>query len=111
MDSLTITQGGFFQGTLSVPGDKSVTHRAIMLSALADGETRITGYCRGDDCLRTLQAFRAMGVEIDESPDALRVSGTGLWGLKEPDRPIDCGNSGTAIRLLTGLLSGQDFFT
>jgi 3-phosphoshikimate 1-carboxyvinyltransferase len=111
MDSLTITQGGFFQGTLSVPGDKSVTHRAIMLSALADGETRITGYCRGDDCLRTLQAFRAMGVEIDESPDALRVSGKGLWGLTEPDRPIDCGNSGTAIRLLIGLLSGQDFFT
>ena len=82
-----------------------------MLSALADGETRITGYCRGDDCLRTLHAFRAMGVEIEESPNELRVSGKGMWGLTEPVGPLDCGNSGTGIRLLTGLLCGQDFFT
>ncbi|MGH7233594.1 MAG: 3-phosphoshikimate 1-carboxyvinyltransferase [Nitrospiraceae bacterium] len=111
MASLTITPGGFFRGTISVPGDKSITHRAIMLSALADGDTTITGYCRGEDCLQTMRAFRSMGVTIDESPAQLRVVGKGRWGLAEPEAPIDCGNSGTGIRLLTGLLAGQDFFT
>src|SRR5688572_17638731 len=110
MASLTITPGGPLKGTISVPGDKSITHRAIMLSALADGETMITGYCRGEDCLHTVQAFRTMGVKIDESPTGLHVFGKGLWGLAEPEAPIDCGNSGTGIRLLAGLLAGQDFF-
>ncbi|HJU05958.1 MAG TPA: 3-phosphoshikimate 1-carboxyvinyltransferase [Nitrospiraceae bacterium] len=111
MASLSITPAGPLNGTITVPGDKSMTHRAIILSALADGETTITGYCRGEDCLRTMQAFRAMGVTIEESPAALRVVGKGPWGLMEPAAPIDCGNSGTGIRLLTGLLAGQDFFT
>ncbi len=94
-----------------MPGDKSVTHRAIILSALAEGETTITGYCPGEDCLNTIRAFRAMGIQIDEEPHRLRVHGKGRWGLTEPDGPIDCGNSGTGIRLLAGLLAGQDFFT
>lgn len=111
MSSLTITPGGPLRGTISVPGDKSITHRAIILSALAEGDSLITGYCRGEDCLNTARAFRAMGVRIDEQPDRLRVYGKGLWGLSEPEQPIDCGNSGTGIRLLTGLLAGQDFFT
>lgn len=98
-------------GTLSVPGDKSITHRAVILSALAEGESLITGYCRGEDCLNTVRAFRAMGIRIGEQPDHLRVYGKGLWGLAEPERPLDCGNSGTGIRLLTGLVAGQDFFT
>ena len=110
MASLTIMPGGPLKGTMSVPGDKSITHRAIMLSALADGETRIIGYCRGEDCLHTARAFRAMGIRIDESPMDLRVFGKGLWGLSEPKELLDCGNSGTGIRLLTGLLAGQDFF-
>ena len=111
MASLTIKPGGPLRGTLSLPGDKSVTHRAIILSALADGETTIIGYCPGEDCLNTIRAFRAMGIQIDEEPHRLRVHGKGRWGLTEPDGPIDCGNSGTGIRLLAGLLAGQDFFT
>jgi len=111
MASLTIQPRGPLTGTVSVPGDKSITHRAVILSALAEGESLITGYCPGEDCLQTVRAFRAMGIRIGEQPDHLRVYGKGLWGLKEPEYPLDCGNSGTAIRLLTGLLAGQDFFT
>lgn len=109
--SLTIHPAGPLRGTISIPGDKSITHRAIILCALAEGESRITGYCRGEDCLNTVRAMQVMGVRIDESFDTLRVFGKGLWGLSEPEQPIDCGNSGTGIRLLTGLAAGQDFFT
>ncbi|MGH7208748.1 MAG: 3-phosphoshikimate 1-carboxyvinyltransferase [Nitrospiraceae bacterium] len=111
MSSLIIQPRGPLTGTVSVPGDKSITHRAVILSALAEGESLITGYCRGEDCLNTVRAFRAMGIRIGEQPDHLRVYGKGLWGLAEPERPLDCGNSGTGIRLLTGLVAGQDFFT
>ncbi len=99
------------KGTIAVPGDKSVTHRAIILSALAEGVGTIQNYCRGEDCLNTMRACQALGVRIDESPTFLQVYGKGLWGFTEPLGPIDCGNSGTGIRLLTGLLAGQDFFT
>lgn len=111
MTSLTIKPVGPLNGTMTVPGDKSITHRAIMLSALANGETRIAGYCSGEDCLNTVRAFRAMGIHIEERPETLHVYGKGQWGLTEPDGPLDCGNSGTGIRLLAGLLAGQDFFT
>jgi 3-phosphoshikimate 1-carboxyvinyltransferase len=111
MSSLTITPEGPLRGTISVPGDKSITHRAIILSALAEGESTITAYCRGEDCLNTMRAFQAMGIAIDERPNCLRVQGKGLWGLTEPEVPLDCGNSGTGIRLLAGLLAGQDFFS
>lgn len=111
MTSLTITPRGALKGTVAVPGDKSITHRAIILSALAEGRSTITGPCRGEDCLNTARSFRALGIRIDESPDRLEVHGKGLWGLSEPEHPLDCGNSGTGIRLLTGLLAGQDFFT
>jgi len=110
MTTLTILPGRPLRGTLSVPGDKSITHRAIILSALADGLTTVSSYCRGQDCLNTMRAFRAMGIAIEESPSRLRIHGKGVWGLCEPDSPIDCGNSGTGIRLLAGLLAGQDFF-
>jgi 3-phosphoshikimate 1-carboxyvinyltransferase len=111
MTSLTIHPAGPLNGAMTVPGDKSITHRAIMLSALANGETTITGYCPGEDCLNTVRAFRAMGISIEAHPVSLHIYGKGQWGLTEPDGPIDCGNSGTGIRLLTGLLAGQDFFT
>jgi 3-phosphoshikimate 1-carboxyvinyltransferase len=96
-------------GTLTIPGDKSITHRAIILSALADGEAVITNYCPGEDCLRTAQAVQAMGVPIEITPDRMRVAGKGLRGLREPESIMDCGNSGTGIRLLAGVLAGQDF--
>jgi len=111
MKSLTITPGRALTGTITVPGDKSVTHRAIILTSLAEGESRLSSYCRGEDCLNTMRAFQALGIQIDEQPEALLVHGKGMWGLREADAPIDCGNSGTGTRLLTGLLAGQDFFT
>ena len=111
MVSLTITPGRSLKGTTTVPGDKSITHRAIILTALAEGVSTLSSYCRGEDCLNTMRAFQALGIRIDETPDQLIVHGKGFWGLAEPNGPIDCGNSGTGIRLLTGLLAGQDFFT
>lgn len=111
MGSLTITPGRPLLGTVAVPGDKSITHRAVILTSLAEGPSTVKGYCRGEDCLNTVRACRALGVRIDESEAELRVHGKGLWGLTEPAGPIDCGNSGTGIRLLAGLLAGQDFFT
>lgn len=111
MASLTITPGRPLTGTLTVPGDKSVTHRAIILTSLAEGESRLSSYCRGEDCLNTMRAFQALGIQIDEQPEMLRVQGKGMWGLREAEAPIDCGNSGTGTRLLAGLLAGQDFFT
>jgi len=111
MTSVTITPGKPLRGAISVPGDKSITHRAIILTALAEGMGTIKGYCRGEDCLNTVRALRALGVKIDHTADELRVHGKGLWGLSEPSEIVDCGNSGTGIRLLTGLLAGQDFFT
>jgi 3-phosphoshikimate 1-carboxyvinyltransferase len=111
MTSLTITPGRSLRGTTSVPGDKSLTHRAIILTALAEGTSTIAGYCQGEDCLNTMRAFQALGVPINQTPTELTVCGKGFWGLSEPSAPIDCGNSGTGIRLLTGLLAGQDFFS
>jgi 3-phosphoshikimate 1-carboxyvinyltransferase len=111
MASLTITPGRPLKGTIRVPGDKSVTHRAIILTALAEGLSQVTDYCRGEDCLNTMRAFQSLGVRIEETPEQLTVHGKGMWGLTEPFGPIDCGNSGTGIRLMAGLLAGQDFFT
>ena len=111
MTSLTIHPGRPLKGTTSVPGDKSLTHRAIILTALAEGTSTIAGYCRGEDCLNTMRAFQTLGIPITETPTELTVCGKGFWGLAEPSGPIDCGNSGTGIRLLAGLLAGQDFFS
>lgn len=104
--------GGRVSGVLRVPGDKSISHRSIMLGAIADGVTEISGFLEGEDALSTLNAFRAMGVRI-EGPDSgrVRVHGVGLHGLKAPVAPLDMGNSGTSMRLLAGLLAGQPFDT
>ncbi len=102
--------GGAVTGEARVPGDKSISHRSIMLGALADGRTEITGFLEGEDALATVAAFRAMGVEID-GPDQGRVTvhGVGIDGLTAPAEPLDMGNSGTSMRLLSGLLAGQPF--
>ncbi len=99
------------RGTVTVPGDKSITHRAFILGALTQGLTRITGYSRGEDCLNTLGAIRELGIDVREIPEGLEVSGHGLWGLREPSNVLDCGNSGTGLRLLAGVLAGQKFFS
>lgn len=95
-------------GHLAVPGDKSISHRAVLIGAVCEGETRITGFGRSADTEATIAAVRALGVEVlEEDVDVLRVLGVGLRGLRQPDVPIDCGNAGTLMRLLTGLVAGQ----
>ncbi|MHB1400759.1 MAG: 3-phosphoshikimate 1-carboxyvinyltransferase [Trichloromonadaceae bacterium] len=100
------------RGEITVPGDKSISHRSIMLGSLAEGTTMVHGFLHGEDNHATLNAFRAMGIAIEELADGvLRIAGKGLDGLQEPQTVLDCGNSGTTIRLMTGLLCGQSFFS
>jgi 3-phosphoshikimate 1-carboxyvinyltransferase len=105
-----VQPGGTLSGTLRVPGDKSISHRSIMLGSLAEGITEVEGFLEGEDALATLQAFRDMGVVI-EGPDngRVKVHGVGLHGLKAPSKPLYVGNSGTTIRLMSGILAGQVF--
>ena len=105
-----VQPGGSLQGQARVPGDKSISHRAIMLGSIAEGITHISGFLMGEDALSTLKAFRAMGVHI-EGPDQGRVliHGVGLHGLKAPEEALYLGNAGTSMRLLSGLLAGQAF--
>ena len=100
------------RGEVSVPGDKSISHRSIMFGSLAEGTTRVSGFLMGEDNLSTWKAFESMGVTISQTGiDALEIKGVGLNGLKEPGDVLDCGNSGTTMRLMTGLLAGQNFFS
>jgi 3-phosphoshikimate 1-carboxyvinyltransferase len=97
-------------GDIMVPGDKSISHRALMLSAIAEGSSRISGFLAGEDCLATLAALRAMAVRVDTVAETtLTVHGVGSLGLQRPSGPLDMGNSGTAMRLFAGLLCGQSF--
>jgi 3-phosphoshikimate 1-carboxyvinyltransferase len=108
----TISPSRGVRGEITVPGDKSISHRSIMLGSLAEGVTEVHGFLHGEDNHATLGAFRAMGVQVDElQGGVLRIHGRGLHGLAEPGDVLDCGNSGTTIRLMTGLLSGQKFFS
>nr|WP_297172234.1 3-phosphoshikimate 1-carboxyvinyltransferase [uncultured Agathobaculum sp.] len=100
---------GPLRGTLSVPGDKSISHRAVMLGALANGTTHITGFLMGEDCLSTIECFRKMGVQIDLTDKEVVVEGAGLHGLGAPEGILYTGNSGTTTRLLCGILAGQPF--
>ena len=99
------------RGEVSVPGDKSISHRSIMFGALAKGTTEITHFLHGADCLSTIGCFRAMGINIEDTPDRILVHGKGLHGLSEPSSFLDVGNSGTTTRLISGILSGQPFAT
>lgn len=105
-----VKPGGSLQGQARVPGDKSISHRSIILGSIAEGVTHVSGFLEAEDALATLKAFRAMGVEI-EGPENGKVTihGVGLHGLKGSDNPLDLGNSGTSMRLLSGLLAGQSF--
>jgi 3-phosphoshikimate 1-carboxyvinyltransferase len=98
-------------GEITVPGDKSITHRAILLAAIAEGQSQIHGWLPSEDCRRTLNAVRAMGISVQEGEETLHIDGRGLSSLKEPGDFINCGNSGTTLRLLTGFLAGQSFFS
>jgi 3-phosphoshikimate 1-carboxyvinyltransferase len=105
-----VDPGAATGGLITVPGDKSISHRSLMLGAIADGQTHISGFLPGEDCLATLDALRALGVSIDiKSPAEVTVHGVGMRGLKGAAEPLNLGNSGTAMRLFSGLLAGQDF--
>jgi 3-phosphoshikimate 1-carboxyvinyltransferase len=106
---MKIEPAGVLTGHIAVPGDKSISHRAVLIGALTDGETRVRGFGRSADTQSTVDAMRALGVQIDDvAEDELLVHGVGLRGLREPAAPIDAGNAGTLMRLLAGVLAGQD---
>ena len=110
--NLTIKPKRNLVGTVKVPGDKSISHRAVMLGSLAEGTTKIEGFLTGEDCLSTVQAFRDMGIAIEDvGTKNMKVHGQGLHGLEEPDNVLDLGNSGTTTRLMLGILAGQDFYS
>ncbi|MBK5276630.1 MAG: 3-phosphoshikimate 1-carboxyvinyltransferase [Desulfuromonadales bacterium] len=111
MTTITIKPAASVKGEITVPGDKSISHRSIMLGAIANGTTSVRGFLRGGDNMATMGAFRAMGVDISDDGETVMIQGKGLHGLSEPTDVIDCGNSGTTIRLITGLLAGQSFFS
>ena len=105
-----VQPGGEVAGELTVPGDKSISHRALMLGGIAEGETEITGFLAGEDCLATLRALQALGVRIERpEPERVRVSGRGVESLTAAAAPLDMGNAGTAMRLFMGLLAPQTF--
>jgi len=111
METYTVHPATAVKGEIRVPGDKSISHRSIMFGSIARGTSTVRGFLRGEDNLATLNAFRAMGIAVEDDGETLRIEGKGLYGLSEPSDIIDCGNSGTSIRLITGLLAGQRFFS
>ena len=96
-------------GSIKVPGDKSISHRSIMLGSIANGVTNVSGFLEGEDSLATLKAFQQMGVQIERAGSNIAIRGVGKHGLKSPSEPLDLGNSGTSIRLMLGLHSAQRF--
>ncbi|HDZ62103.1 MAG TPA: 3-phosphoshikimate 1-carboxyvinyltransferase [Nitrospirae bacterium] len=109
LSQINVEPRGPLKGEITTPPDKSISHRAIIISALAEGKSLIRNFLRAEDTLRTLEAFRQMGVDIEDKGSEIIVNGKGLNGLLEPENPIDCGNSGTTMRLLSGVLAGQPF--
>ena len=109
MDRIEIRKNRSLRGEITVPGDKSISHRAVMFGSLASGKTEITGFLPGADCLSTISCFRRMGIDIDRQGSTVTVHGRGLHGLSCPSGTLDTGNSGTTMRLISGILSGQKF--
>lgn len=102
------TKAQGLRGSLRIPGDKSISHRSIMFGSLAKGVTTVRDILRGEDVLSTMQVFRDLGVTIEDDGDVVRIHGVGFDGLKAPQNKLDMGNSGTSIRLISGVLAGQD---
>ncbi|MBP2099694.1 3-phosphoshikimate 1-carboxyvinyltransferase [Enterococcus rivorum] len=106
-----VTNRQNLNGTITVPSDKSISHRSVMFGAIANGKTTIRNFLRGDDCLSTIEAFRKLGIKIEDDGETIVVNGNGFGGLKQAASSIDVGNSGTTIRLIMGILAGQPFTT
>jgi 3-phosphoshikimate 1-carboxyvinyltransferase len=109
MASFLTSKCGPLKGSIKVPGDKSISHRSIMLGSIATGITKVSGFLEGEDSLATLNSFKEMGVEIERQGSNVTINGVGMHGLREPAKPLNLGNSGTSIRLMSGLLSAQSF--
>ncbi len=111
MDRIELSKAKSFKGEFSPTPDKSISHRAVIFSSLSKGKSIIRNFLRAEDPISTINAFRALGVDIEDTGDEIIVNGNGIYGLKEPHNVIDCGNSGTTIRMLSGVLSGNPFFS
>ena len=109
MGSFVVSHAQSLKGIIKVPGDKSISHRSIMLGSIANGVTQVSGFLEGEDALSTLKAFQDMGVNIEREGSNVTIHGVGMHGLKAPSSPLDLGNSGTSMRLMSGLLSAQSF--
>ena len=108
---MQITNNYSFHGELTVPGDKSISHRSIMFGAISKGHTEVTGFLQGADCLSTISCFRKLGIEIENKGEEILIHGKGLHSLHKPASILDTGNSGTTTRLIAGILAGQSFTT
>lgn len=108
---LVINKIGKISGRITVPGDKSISHRAIMLAAISSGKSVIEGFLNGQDCLSTMNCFQALGIDIQQAGRRVEIQGKGLYGLQEPRDVLNAGNSGTTMRLMSGILAGQDFLS
>ena len=108
---MKFTRTQSLHGEITIPGDKSISHRAVMFGSLAEGTTEVTGFLRGADCLSTIDCFRRLGISIEDKDEQILIHGKGLHGLSAPDQILDAGNSGTTTRLISGILSGQTFET
>ena len=108
---MIFTRTNALKGEITVPGDKSISHRSIMFGALAEGTTRVTNFLRGADCLSTIDCFRKLGIDIEDLDSEILIHGKGLHGLTAPSSMLDVGNSGTTTRLISGILAGQRFTT
>ena len=106
---MKFTKASPLKGEITIPGDKSISHRSVMFGAIAKGTTEISHFLQGADCLSTISCFKKMGIQIENNQDTVIVHGNGLRGLKKPETILDCGNSGTTTRLISGLLAAQDF--
>lgn len=108
---MELTASKALRGEVTVPGDKSISHRSVMFGAIAQGTTEVTNFLQGADCLSTISCFQKLGIEIENTPERILVHGKGLHGLSAPSEVLDAGNSGTTTRLISGILSGQTFET
>ena len=108
---MQITRTKALKGTVTVPGDKSISHRSVMFGAISRGMTEVTNFLQGADCLSTIACFRKLGIEIENNTDSVKIYGKGLHGLTAPTEILDTGNSGTTTRLISGILAGQPFDT
>ena len=109
MSDFVASPGNSLSGVITIPGDKSISHRAIIMGSIANGVTKVSGFLEGNDSLATMKSFQEMGVGIEQLGSKLIIKGVGMHGLKAPTKPLNLGNSGTSIRLMSGLLSAQSF--